>query len=41
MCRSAMDLGITWISYILKKSNKTWTEVGIKIKHISMLNENY
>ena len=39
MCWSAMNLGITWIGYIFKKSNKMGKEgnVGIKIKYISLV----
>ena len=39
MCWSAINLGITWIGYIFKKSNKMRKEgnVGIKIKYISLL----
>ena len=42
MCWRAMNFGITWIGYILKKkSNKMGKEgnVGIKIEYLSLLKQ--
>ena len=36
MCWSAMNLGTTWIGYILQKKGKEGN-VSIKIKHMSLL----